>query len=92
MKAKLLLVIMSVFMILILSSCENYISTHQFNDTPTKVVSISRLDNVEFKGMCLYRIDTGVNFFYYRDSYDVVDSIGKFKIGDEVNFNLVLSK
>lgn len=76
----------------ILTSCGNLVPTYQNQSFPYKIVEINNLDQSDFHGLCKYRVETGVDNLFYIDNYNVVDSIGKFKIGDEVNFKLIVSK
>lgn len=78
--------------ITILSSCGELIPTYQNQSFPYKIVKITNLDQSDFYGQCNYRVETGIDNLFYIDNYNVVDSIGKFKIGDEVNLKLILSK
>lgn len=55
---------------------------------PFKVVKIESVSQAEFKGLCVYRVETGVDHLSYIDNYQVLDSIGKFNIGDVVYFTL----
>lgn len=38
--------------------------------------------------LCKYNLSTNTDFLYFIDEISVVDSIGKFNIGDSVRINL----
>lgn len=72
------------FFILIVSvclfSCGSNLPTNKTMEKPYIVKSIETFD----KGLCLYNLETGVDHINYRDNISVVDSIGKFVIGDSI--------
>lgn len=87
MKAKLLVLVL----VLGLSSCGDKMVTVPF-EHPLTVVRVESLDQSNYNSLCLYRLETGTDYIDFIDNYNVIDSIGKFRVGDEVHFNLVLSK
>ena len=79
-----ILALTKAFFILIVSvclfSCGSNLPTNKTMETPYIVKSIETFD----KGLCLYNLETGVDNINYRDNISVVDSIGKFVIGDSI--------
>jgi hypothetical protein len=67
-----------------LSFCRNKIPTGAFAPKPHVVYSIEEFN----KDMCVYNVSTG-NDDYLEYIYDlqIVDSIGKFSIGDIIRLN-----
>lgn len=82
MKNVVLAVIVSVFMF----SCDSKIPANRKLEEPYIVKSINSFyqDTV----VCVYHLSTGVEYWNYTDNVPVVDSIGKFAIGDSVMFIL----
>jgi hypothetical protein len=67
-----------------LFSCGSYIPTDSVRIDPYVVQSIEVFDY----GLCKYNLVTGFDHINYRDNITVVDSIGKFVIGDTLQFSL----
>lgn len=78
---KIFLLIVTIVML----SC-NYIPTSKSLDSPYIVRSIDEFYTNE--KLCVYQISTGAEYAYYNDDLSVVDSIGKFSIGDSVYISL----
>jgi len=77
MKTKLFLVLICVIG---LFSCSNNIATGKIITKPYVVCSIE-----SFEGkLCKYNLSTGVIFIGYKNDISVVDSVGKFAIGDSI--------
>lgn len=85
MKAKLNLLILLVLS-MVLFSCGNKIPTGDIDITgnPYRVTKITEFST----GICTYHIKTGVDYTNYADNLIIVDSIGKFTIGDTVYISL----
>ena len=79
-----ILALTKAFFILIVSvclfSCDSNLPTNKTMENPYIVKSIETFD----KGLCLYNLETGVDNINYMDNISVVDSIGKFVIGDSI--------
>lgn len=82
MKAKniLLTVIIGVCLI----SCRGNLPTSKVIDDPYIVKSIETYDRI----LCVYNLETGQDYPNFIDDVSVVDTIGKFTIGDTVCFVL----
>jgi len=66
---------------IILSSC-HYLPTGNVMEDPYIVKSIERYCSI--RGLCKYNISTGLDNINYIDDITIIDSIGKFTIGDSV--------
>lgn len=77
-----------VFFILLVSvylySCGSDLPTNEVMKDPYIVKSIETLEG----NLCRYNLETGFYYINYRDNITVVDSIGKFVIGDSVRLSL----
>lgn len=62
-----------------LYSC-SYIPTNKQVSDPYVVVSIERFDG----NLCRYDLETGYDNIGYKDDITIVDTIGKFSIGDSI--------
>ena len=74
------LVVISLF----LNSCGGKIPTGNYLDDPYVVKSINELE----RDFCVYSVSTGAGYVNYRNNIEVVDSIGKFAIGDTIIFKI----
>jgi hypothetical protein len=75
----------------IVASCGNYVPMNtRFITNTYKVVAIKSLEQREtdYRGKCLYIIETGTDHLAYVDNFQVIDSIGKFNVNDEVIFKM----
>lgn len=91
MRKILLVFVLALTLVFSISSCGDKVVTVPF-ENPLTVVKIESLNQSKFNSLCVYRIETGVDYLEYIDNYNVIDSIGKFRIGDEVHFQLVRNK
>lgn len=82
MKNAFLAAILSVFMF----SCESNLPTNRFIEEPFIVKSIET--HFQDTVVCVYNLQTRIDYVYYISTIAVVDSIGKFAIGDSVMFIL----
>lgn len=79
-------ILISLILILILSSCDfgaNLPMDKQLPE-PYHVVTISKFT----KTLCRYELETGTDYSYYKDNIFVIDSIGKFAIGDTLSLSI----
>lgn len=67
-----------------LFSCGSKLPTDNAIKYPYIVKSIETLEGK----LCIYNIETGHDYALYIDNISVVDSVGKFVIGDSVRFSL----
>ena len=83
-----ILVLTKAFFILLVSvclfSCGSVLPTNEAIKDPYIVKSIETLEGK----LCKYNLATGFNYINYCDNITVVDSIGKFVIGDSVRLSL----
>ena len=61
---------------IVLSSCGSNLAT----DLPYVIYSTEKFNTS--KTMCIYSAETGIDHIHYIDVISIVDSIGKFNIGD----------
>jgi len=74
------------FVIFSLFSCQPSVPTKEVDTKPYVVKSI---EEFEFKlGLCVYKLKADIDNTSFIDYISVVDSIGKFNIGDSVVFSL----
>jgi hypothetical protein len=76
------------FFSVFLFSCGRNLPTGKIKEKPYIVKSITDA-NIYSEGTCRYVLTTGVDYYYFRDNIEVVDSIGKFVIGDSVSIYLI---
>lgn len=83
-----ILALTKAFFILLVSvclfSCGSDLPTNEAMKDPYIVKSIETLEGK----LCKYNLETGYDYITYRDNITVVDSIGKFVIGDSVRLSL----
>lgn len=76
-------------LVVLLASCNDYLPS---NYTPKgynyTVTQINKLTESRFEGKCLYFIGSPSTDFDHEYSIMVIDSIGRFAIGDKVYFKL----
>lgn len=77
--------ILALLSTIFLCSCGSNIPTKDVIDKQYIVTSIESHDNTV---LCTYNLETGVDYIQYQDNVSVVDSIGKFVIGERVYFSL----
>ena len=73
----------------VLASCNDYLPSDYtpkgYNYTVTQ---INKLTDSRFEGRCLYFVSGSATDFDHQYSIMVIDSIGRFAIGDRVYFKL----
>ncbi len=86
MKIKLLILSLGLF----LYSCGDNLPTGKVIQDPYIVVSIK--ESFKWKHMCQYNLSTGQDYMDFRDDISIIDSIGKFNVGDSVRLYTIKSK
>ena len=71
--------------IILLSSCGSNLPMDNQITKPYRVVKIS--EQGYSKSLCQYDLETGQDHINFIDNICIVDSIGKFAIGDSINLS-----
>lgn len=67
-----------------LISCGYYLPTNKVLKDPYIVISFESYGD----NMCKYNLETGMDYIDFQDNISVIDSIGKFMIGDSLRLSL----
>ena len=82
-----IIIILMLLSLLLLASCDSgddKIPMNGINTNQYKVEFIYPYGKLEEKSLCVYKLKTGIDAAIYQDNITIVDSIGKFDIGDLV--------